>query len=120
MGLIEKWKAFVEKMNSNGIPVPTARDPKTKIGSVTFTLVCVSAGLCTISILIMIGTVFAKLKSDFVLNPETAQEIHDAFMCSLEFLGMSIGAYLGRKMQGDGKGNITLSGDKPVDNDPQQ
>jgi len=107
-----KWLDFVNKMNSSGIPLPMVKDPKTKVGSVTTTLVIVSSGLCAISVLLMLGTCIAKIKSDFVLNTETAQEMHDAFMCSLEFLGMSLGAYLGRKMQGDAKGNITIEGDK--------
>jgi hypothetical protein len=106
--VIEKWKKFVDQMNSHGIPVPTARDPKTKTGSVTFSLVCVSAGLCGISILIMLGTSVAKLKSDFNLTAETAAQIHDAFTSSLEFLGMSLGAYLGRKFQSDGKGAVSI------------
>ena len=116
MEIIEKWKSFVEKMNSQGVPIVTARDPKTKSGSVTLTLVVVSAGLCAISILIMLGTCVVKLKTDFDLNPQTSTEIHDAFVSSLEFLGMSLGAYLGRKMQNDGKGNITLdSSSKDID-----
>lgn len=110
MNLVEKWKEFVGKINSRGIPLPTVRDPKTGVGSVTVTLVVMSSGLCCISVLIMLGTCLAKMKSDFVLNPETASEIHDAFMSSLEFLGMSLGAYLGRKLQQDSKGNITLDG----------
>lgn len=115
--MIQKWKAFVDRMNSNGIPVPTMRDPKVKTGSVTFTLVVVSGGLCAISILVMLGTCLAKLKSDFSLTEQTAAQIHDAFTSSLEFLGMSLGAYLGRKMQGDAKGNVTLSeAAKPGDN----
>jgi hypothetical protein len=99
------------KMNEGGIPVPVVKDPKTKVGSITASLVVVAAGLCSITILIMLGTCLAKLKTDFVLNTETASEIHDAFMSSLEFLGMSLGAYLGRKMQGDGKGGMTMDGD---------
>lgn len=110
MNLIAKWKAFVDKMNAQGIPLPTVRDPKSKEGSITATLVVVSSGLCSITILIMLGTCVAKLKSDFNLTPETTSQIHDAFMSSLEFLGMSLGAYLGRKMQRDDKGGITMDG----------
>jgi hypothetical protein len=102
-------------MNSQGIPLPTARDPKTGAGSVTFTLVAVSGGMCMVSILIMLGTCVAKLKSDFTLNAETATQIHDAFMSSLEFLGMSLGAYLGRKMQKDPNGGVSLDGQSSTD-----
>lgn len=108
MNLIAKWKAFVERMNSQGIPLPTARDPKTKVGSVTLSLVVFSAGLCGTSIMIMLGTSLAKLSTNFVLNAETSTQIHDAFVSSLQFLVASLGAYLGRKMQKDPNGGVTL------------
>jgi hypothetical protein len=108
MDLIAKWKTFVEKLNSQGIPLPTLRDPKTKVGSVTYTFVCVSGGLCVISVLLMLGTSIAKISSDFVLNPETSAQIHDAFSSSFQFFIASFSAYLGRKMQRDPNGTITL------------
>jgi hypothetical protein len=108
MNLISKWKEIITKMNSSGIPAPTVRDPKTGLGSVTCTLVVVSAGLCTGSILLMLGTCLAKISNDFVLNPETAAQIHDAFVSSLQFLIASLGAYLGRKMQRDANGAISM------------
>ena|SRR6185369_4345921 len=37
-----KWDAFVNKMNSKGIPLPTIRDPKTGLGSISLTLVFIS------------------------------------------------------------------------------
>lgn len=114
---IKDWQAFVEQMNSKGIPLPTARDPKTHVGSLTYSLVLVSASLCTVSILIMLGTCLARLKSDFVLNPETSAQIHDAFMSSFTFFMGSLGAYLGRKMQKDPLGGLIVSADKPDDDD---
>lgn len=108
MNLIAKWKLFVDKMNTKGIPIPVARDPKTGKGSVTLSLVVFSAGLCGVSILMMLGTSVAKLSTNFVLNQETANQIHDAFVSSLEFLVASLGGYLGRKMQKDPNGAVTL------------
>lgn len=37
-----KMPKFLRSLNLEGIPVPTATDPATKIGSVTFMLVCMS------------------------------------------------------------------------------
>lgn len=50
-GLLKKWQAFVSKMNTNGIPLPTVRDPKTGIGSVSLTLVFVSSFLVIIGLI---------------------------------------------------------------------
>lgn len=41
--IIEWWKTLTQKMNENGVPLPMVRDPLTKIGSVSLTLVVVSA-----------------------------------------------------------------------------
>jgi hypothetical protein len=49
--LYQKWKEFVARMNEKGVPLPTARDPKTGIGSVSLTLVAVSFALCVLGIL---------------------------------------------------------------------
>ena len=48
----EKVQTFIATMNSKGIPVPTARDPQTGLGSVSFTLVLISS---VIYILGMVG-----------------------------------------------------------------
>jgi hypothetical protein len=42
---IEKWKSFVNTLNSKGIPLPTIRDPKHGVGSVSLTLVIFSSAL---------------------------------------------------------------------------
>lgn len=47
----KKWKEFVGRMNEKGVPLPTVRDPKTGIGSVSLTLVAISFGLCVCGIL---------------------------------------------------------------------
>lgn len=97
--LKDKYLEFVSNMNEKGIPVPTARDPKTKTGSVTFTLVCVSGGLATISIVLMIASIFAKLTTQFTLTDATMAQLKEAFWSSLYFLGTSLTAYLGRQYQ---------------------
>lgn len=102
MSLIEKWKEIVSRANEKGIPVPTARDPKTKEGSVSFSLVVVSAGMCVISILMMLGVAITKLSGVFSINPESMTSIQNAFYASLQFFGACAALYFGRKFQRDG------------------
>jgi hypothetical protein len=113
MNLMIKWKNFVSNLASKGVPILVARDPKSKEPSVTLTLVVVSAGMCMISVAIMLATSIAKIHSDFTLTPETSGQIHDAFSSSFQFLIASLGGYLGRKMQSDGKGGVALEEKKP-------
>ena len=112
--LIASWKQAVINLNEKGIPLPMVRDPKTKKPSATLTLVVVSAGLCIISILFMLSTSVAKLTTDFTLNPETLAEIKQAFDSSFQFLIVAISAYLGRKLQRDPKGELTMES-KPAE-----
>lgn len=48
---LEYWKKFISKMNELGIPLPTIRDPKTGMGSVSLTLVFSSSLLVTVGII---------------------------------------------------------------------
>ena len=111
MSLVDKWKEFVDKMNSKGIPMPMVRDPKLGIGSITATLVIVASGLCSISIIIMMAVFFSKLTGLFVINEATIGVLNDAFSSSIQFLIASVGAYLGRKMQKDGS-KVELDGEQ--------
>jgi hypothetical protein len=97
--LKEKYLEFVNNMNSLGIPLPTIRDPKTGKGSITVSLVVVSAGLASIAILLMIVSIFAKLTTQFTLTDATMAQLKEAFWSSLYFLGTSLTAYLGRQYQ---------------------
>ena len=85
------FKEFIEKMNRLGIPVPTARDPETGRGSVTFTLVCVSGGIVAIGLLNSFANVFKGVD----------------MMNALYWHGLALGAYLGRKITA-GKGKVSL------------
>jgi hypothetical protein len=92
MDLTEKWKKFVSDMNAKGVPLPTLRDPKTGIGSVSLTLVFVSFNLCVAGI---IG------KWAGALGGIDIQAAFQLFMAS--------GAlYWGRKLQKDDKGGVIL------------
>lgn len=111
MSLVDKWKEFVDKMNSKGVPMPMVRDPKLGVGSITATLVIVASGLCSVSIIIMMAVFFSKLTGLFVINEATIGVLNDAFSSSIQFLIASVGAYLGRKMQKDGS-KVELDGEQ--------
>lgn len=81
--MLDKLKEFINKMNKAGVPVPFLRDPKTGVGSISLTLVFISANMVILS---LIGSVNQLVKGIDVSN-------------SLEFLMISLGAYLGRQYQ---------------------
>jgi hypothetical protein len=56
-----KWIQLARSMNEKGIPIPVIRDPKTGTGSVSLTLVFISANLVIFGI---IGKWGAGLKID--------------------------------------------------------
>ena len=93
--MIDKVKEFINKMNDKGIPVPMVRDPKTGKGSVTLTLVFISANIVLVALLNSFANVFKGV--------DTGNAITWFTIC--------LGAYLGRKMQKDGN-KIDMDGDK--------
>lgn len=108
--LVQKWKEIVDKANASGIPLPMVRDPKTKMGSVTATLVVMSSGLCAISILMMMAVFVSKMTAFFTLNDTTFGIMKEAFSSSMQFFIAALGAYLGRKMQKNGN-QVTMEKD---------
>lgn len=93
--LYDKMKEVVDKFNKLGIPVPMVRDPKTGEGSVTLTLVFISFNTALIGQAGKIAGILGGI---------------DLTQANYLFL-MCLGAYLGRKMQGDGK-KVDIEGDK--------
>jgi hypothetical protein len=91
--IVESLKKAVASGNADGIPVPTIRDPKSGKGSITATMTVVSFGVCVI---LLAGKV-TKVVGDVDYNN------------ALWLLGVSLGGYLGRKFQGDGK-KISIDG----------
>lgn len=81
--LYKRWKAFVARMNEFGVPVPTARDPKTGKGSVSFSLVVISTALVVMGI---VGK-WSKLAGDIDLDN------------AMEFLWSALAIYFGRQWQ---------------------
>lgn len=94
MNFKEKIKLVVEKFNKNGIPIPTIRDPKSGTGSITLTLVFISFNTALIGQIGKIAGILGGI---------------DLTQANYLFL-MCLGAYLGRKMQGDSK-KIEMEGE---------
>lgn len=97
--LYHKWRQFVRDMNSKGIPIPVVRDPRNGKGSVTATLVVVSAGIFGFCIMFMLATAITKWAGLFVLTPETLIQVKTASDYSFQFLLAALGGYLGRHFQ---------------------
>ena len=91
----DEWIKLVNIMNANGVPLPTVRDGKTGKGSISLTLVVLSATLLQIGI---IGK-YSKILEGIDLN------------YAMQFFIASCGLYFGRKMQKDDK---KISLDEPT------
>jgi hypothetical protein len=91
----EKLKEFIQKLNKKGIPLPMVRDPKTGESSVTLTLVFISFNTALVGQVGKIAGILGGI---------------DLTQANYLFL-MCLGAYLGRKMQGDSR-NLEMDGDK--------
>lgn len=85
--MLEKLEKLISDMNSKGIPVPMARDPKTGVGSITATMVVVSFGVCLILLAGKVTKVIGSVDYDN----------------ALWLLGLALSAYLGRQFQKNGK-----------------
>jgi len=45
-----QWKAITSEMNKRGLPLPTIRDPKTGLGSISLTLVFISFNIVLVGL----------------------------------------------------------------------
>lgn len=93
---MEILKKILKSMNENGIMFPVVHDPVSKRGSITCTMVIVSFGICVIGV---IG------KVSKVLDGVDLTAAHSLLVISLS-------AYLGRKLQQNGK-QVEMSDIKP-------
>ena len=84
--LKKKWLDFVSKMNSNGVPLPTIRDPKSGKGSVSLTLVFVSFNVVLVG---LVGKWAGALG-----GIDLTQALNLFYACAA--------LYFGRKFQRDG------------------
>jgi len=79
--LYKKWKMVVNRANAVGVPLPTIRDPKSGLGSVSLTLIFLS------SLLVILGIVGKWSKSLGEIDIRNA----------LEFFYASSALYFGRQ-----------------------
>lgn len=106
----EKWLQIVRGLNERGVPMPTLRDPKTGVGSVSLTLVFLSFNFCLIA---MIGKWAGKLGG---IDPSQA----------LNLFMVCAGLYWGRKFQRDASGAVSIESDsvaapqKPEESKPSE
>lgn len=75
----QRWRAFINKMNDKGIPVPMVRDPRTLEGSVSLTLVFLS------SIWVQLGLLGRV--SDFFKGINVDQALQYFYACSALYFG---------------------------------
>jgi len=78
--------SFLNKLNKKGIPVPTVRDPKTGLGSVSLTLVFLSSIYVQVALLNSFAQIFKGID---IVN-------------ALYWHGMSLALYFGRSINKDG------------------
>jgi hypothetical protein len=90
--MIAWWKQFISDMNSKGIPVPMFRDGKTGEASVTYTLLILSYALWAASVIGKAAGAVGGINTSDCFNMVIA----------------SSSLYLGRKMQRDAKGVLTV------------
>ena len=83
---VSKLKDFVNKLNQQGVPMPMLKDPKTGTGSITATLVFLSFNTALLGQLGKITNLLGSI---------------DLTQANYLFL-LSLGAYLGRRMQSNG------------------
>jgi hypothetical protein len=100
--IVQAWRDFVVKLNERGIPVPTIRDPKTQLGSVSLTMVVVSFGLMSICVVMALCLVVSKWAGFFAAADVSLNSLKEAFWMSFEMSGLSAGLYWSRKFQKDG------------------
>jgi len=111
MDIAAKWKEIVRKANENGIPLPMVRDPGTKIGSVSLTMVVASFGLMTICTSMAIALVMNKLGGFFTDEASALTSLKEAFFMAFQMATLSCGLYWGRKFQRSEKGAVSLEGE---------
>lgn len=80
------WNALVSKINKYGVPVPTIRDPKSGLGSISLTLLFISFNVWLVSV---VGKT-----AGYLGGMNTAECLNMFMVCS--------GLYFGRKLTVDG------------------
>jgi len=79
--MIEKLKLLFQKLNEKGIPIPLLTDPRTKIGSVSLTMLVISFNI------VLIGLVGKWSK---YLDIDLQQAIYWFMVCSGLYFGRAV------------------------------
>lgn len=87
--MLDKIKAFIVRLNQMGIPIPLVRDPKTSTGSVSLTLVFISANVVLIGLLGKMASFFGGV--------DLTQAIY--------WFGICCALYFGRNLSTSDKNN---------------
>ena len=99
--LKKKWNALVCHFNKYGIPVPTIRDPKTGLGSVSLTFVFITFNVWLASVIGKVAGVLGGMNPSDTLNMFLA----------------TMGLYLGRRIK---IGDSTVDDKKEVADDKKE
>lgn len=92
------WNSLVQNANKLGVPVPTIRDPKSGLGSISLTLLFISFNVWLVSVIGKTAGYLGGMSTDECLNM---------------FLACA-GLYFGRKLSVDGT-KKTLDDSTPSD-----
>lgn len=100
----QKWSEFTAKMNKLGVPLPTIRDPKSGLGSISLTLVFISFNMVLIG---LVGKWAGALG-----GIDLTQALNLFYACAA--------LYWGRKFQGGNSslGEAALSNQSPIKDEP--
>jgi hypothetical protein len=90
--MVQKLKAFINKMNQYGIPLPLLRDPKSGMSSVSLTMMAISFVICSVG---LVGK-FA--------GPLDGINLGEA----LTLFGVCASLYFGRNLSVASKGDTTV------------
>jgi hypothetical protein len=99
--MLEKLKQVVADGNSKGVPIPTLRDPKTGVGSVSLTLVFLSFNLCLFG---MIGKITKVIGEVDLTN-------------ALWLFGICTSLYFGRTIVKKADGGVAFSNEEVKSNE---
>lgn len=97
----KKWISFVRKMNSHGVPVPTIRDPKTGLGSISLTLLFMASTWVQLGLFNKFAHAFGDINLDQ----------------AMQFFYASSALYFGRKFTSKDSSSIAEDSGSDTKND---
>lgn len=92
--IIDKISKKLDDSNSNGVPIPTLRDPQTGKGSITLTMWFITFNIAIITLIGRVTKILDGVDYDSVLW----------------LFGITGGFYLGRKVQKKADGSLEIGG----------